>query len=298
MASGDYHSPYRFNGKELDEETGLYYYGARYMNPRLSIWYATDPMQEKYPNISSYAYCANNPIKFIDPDGQYILFINGLRLLHGHADQERLLGGNKIHENDVYNYWSTDKNSFGRKVDLVEFYKKAYNDNNVGFTSGSSHWDSSAKQRIKEGRKKAKLFHRMVQRGNINISNGEEIKIISYSQGAAHAVGFAEQLMTYKDADGKPLYNITIMEYITPHQPEDITHPKGIYGIQYSHPNDAVASDSPFWLPNGGTSFGPIHGINSFYGDDIFGGEGQPQNTGITGNMGGHKVTDNDEYIK
>lgn len=59
----DYLSPYRFNGKELDEETGLYYYGARYMNPRLSIWYATDPMQEKYPNVSSYCYTFNNPIR-------------------------------------------------------------------------------------------------------------------------------------------------------------------------------------------------------------------------------------------
>ena len=65
-----YATPYKFNGKELDEETGLYYYGARYMNPRLSIWYATDPMQEKYPNISSYAYCAGNPVIVLDPEGK------------------------------------------------------------------------------------------------------------------------------------------------------------------------------------------------------------------------------------
>ena len=71
----DYLSPYRFNGKELDEETGLYYYGARYMNPRLSIWYATDPMQEKYPNISSYAYCAGNPLANIDDDGKDVIRI-------------------------------------------------------------------------------------------------------------------------------------------------------------------------------------------------------------------------------
>ena len=64
-----YATPYKFNGKELDEETGLYYYGARYMNPRLSKWYATDPMQEKYPNISSYAYCAGNPVRFTDMSG-------------------------------------------------------------------------------------------------------------------------------------------------------------------------------------------------------------------------------------
>ena len=70
--ANDYLSPYKFNGKELDEETGLYYYGARYMNPRLSIWYATDPMQEKYPNITSYAYCAGNPVRFVDTTGKEV----------------------------------------------------------------------------------------------------------------------------------------------------------------------------------------------------------------------------------
>ena len=70
-----YATPYKFNGKELDEETGLYYYGARYMSPRLSIWYATDPLQEKYPNITSYAYCAGNPILLKDIDGRDAILI-------------------------------------------------------------------------------------------------------------------------------------------------------------------------------------------------------------------------------
>ena len=63
-------SPYKFNGKELDEETGLYYYGARYYDPRLSMWYGTDPMRGKYPGISTYAFCHNNPVRFIDYDGK------------------------------------------------------------------------------------------------------------------------------------------------------------------------------------------------------------------------------------
>jgi RHS repeat-associated protein len=63
--------PYLFNGKELDEETGLYYYGARYYDPRLSIFPSVDPRAEQLANISPYAYANNNPIKFIDADGQY-----------------------------------------------------------------------------------------------------------------------------------------------------------------------------------------------------------------------------------
>jgi len=64
--------PYKFNGKEFDQETGLYYYGARYMNPVTSLWYGVDPLAEKYPNIGGYAYCAGNPIKLIDTDGRKI----------------------------------------------------------------------------------------------------------------------------------------------------------------------------------------------------------------------------------
>jgi len=65
-----WNTPYLFNAKEFDEETGMYYYGARYYEPRLSVWMSTDPLQEKYYNSSSYAYCNNNPIRFIDPDGK------------------------------------------------------------------------------------------------------------------------------------------------------------------------------------------------------------------------------------
>ena len=61
--------PYKFNGKEFDEETGLYYYGARYMNPVTSLWYGVDPLAEKYVEVGSYIYCHNNPIILFDPDG-------------------------------------------------------------------------------------------------------------------------------------------------------------------------------------------------------------------------------------
>src|SRR5574344_758378 len=69
--------PYKFNGKEMDEETGLYYYGARYMNPVTSIWYGVDPLAEKYVNISSYLYCHANPLVMTDPTGEGDYFTKG-----------------------------------------------------------------------------------------------------------------------------------------------------------------------------------------------------------------------------
>ena len=50
VATNTWSSPYKFNGKELDEETGLYYYGARYYNPQVSVWLSVDAMASKYPN--------------------------------------------------------------------------------------------------------------------------------------------------------------------------------------------------------------------------------------------------------
>ena len=294
-----WNTPYLFNAKEFDEETGLYYYGARYYDPRLSLWISTDAEELKYPSVNSYCYVTNNPIKIKDPDGRYILFINGLRLFHGNTDQVPSMGGYKIHKQDVYKYWSCEKNNFGRKnVNIASYYQNVYKDKNVGFTSGSSKWNSSANYRFRQGRAKAVLFHKMVQNGDIVLKPGETIKIISHSQGGAHAAGFATELMKYKDNQGKQLYQIEVIEYITPHQPNDFSHPTGPVGIQFSHPKDAVASDSPWYLPNGGTSFGKIKNVNQFYGDDIMGGEGQPKAEGPSGNKGGHTVTDNDEYIK
>ena len=63
-------TPYRFNGKELDTETGLYYYGARYYNPATALWLGVDPLASKYPGVSPYVYCVGNPVKYVDPDGR------------------------------------------------------------------------------------------------------------------------------------------------------------------------------------------------------------------------------------
>ncbi|UKB85079.1 RHS repeat-associated core domain-containing protein [Chryseobacterium sp. MEBOG06] len=90
--TGVYNNPYKFNTKELDKETGLYYYGARYYNPRASIWYGVEPLAVYNPametqfygdgqhnggvyfwgNLNPYIYTYQNPIKYIDPNGKQV----------------------------------------------------------------------------------------------------------------------------------------------------------------------------------------------------------------------------------
>ena len=71
--------PYKYNGKELDLMHGLntYDYGARQHDPILARWDRIDPLCEKYYNVSPYAYCVNNPVRFIDPDGRHVRISDG-----------------------------------------------------------------------------------------------------------------------------------------------------------------------------------------------------------------------------
>ncbi len=95
-SNGENYLPYRFTGKELDSETGLYYYGARYLDAKYSRWLSCDPALGEYiphapisdeakkhnqnlsgmggvfntVNMNLYHYAGNNPVKYTDPDGR------------------------------------------------------------------------------------------------------------------------------------------------------------------------------------------------------------------------------------
>ena len=70
--STSWNAMYTFSAKEKDIETGYSYFGARYYSSDLSVWLSVDPMSDKYPSLSPYVYCADNPIKLVDPNGEEV----------------------------------------------------------------------------------------------------------------------------------------------------------------------------------------------------------------------------------
>ncbi len=89
-----WNTPYLFNGKELDKETGMSYYGARYYESKTSVWLNVDPLAVYNPvmehefygdgdhnggvynsgNLNSYGYCYQNPVRYVDPNGKQVDF--------------------------------------------------------------------------------------------------------------------------------------------------------------------------------------------------------------------------------
>ena len=76
--NGDFQS-YKYNGKELERQIGfdIYDYGARRYDAATCRFTTMDPLAEKYYSTSPYAYCVNNPMRYVDLDGKVVVIANG-----------------------------------------------------------------------------------------------------------------------------------------------------------------------------------------------------------------------------
>ena len=104
---------YTFSAKEKDSETGLSYFGSRYYSSDLSIWLSVDPMSDKYPSLSPYTYCANNPVKVVDPNGEEI----------GEVDEASRKKINALTDKNSSDY----SRAFTRKYNQLAKSKTVYN---------------------------------------------------------------------------------------------------------------------------------------------------------------------------
>ena len=90
--------PYKYGGKELDRANGLdaYDFGARMYFADRAQWMTMDPLCEKYYSVSPYAYCANNPVMLVDPEGKdvYTISETGIIMRESENDKVDLLVSN------------------------------------------------------------------------------------------------------------------------------------------------------------------------------------------------------------
>ena len=86
---------YRYNGKEEQElAAGLPYtdYGARFFDPDHCTWLSPDPLSDKYPGVYPYAFCAGDPVNYLDPDGRELsdfYTLNGSFFVHIDDDSDK-----------------------------------------------------------------------------------------------------------------------------------------------------------------------------------------------------------------
>jgi len=248
-------TPFLFNGKELDEETGLYYYGARYYDPKMSVWYSTDYDQEKYPYVSSYCYTLSNPINAIDPNGKLVIFINGMNISSGGKAE----------------YWNGLNN---RIMSIVKDNHQRYYDGSLGgafntITHGILTGNLNPYERfvegIKMGRKDAEhIFN--------SLKEGETIKVFTHSMGAAYGKGFVTGLQAYAILNNIDIKTIEFEVDLAPYQSSMQSSVIGVKTVSIGHYWDGVAGPSimPF-ADNYNTRYdkftlNPLkeHSVNSF----------------------------------
>ena len=131
---------YKYNGKELDRMHGLdwYDYGAREYDPTTGMFTSMDPLCEKYYHISPYAYCAGNPVRYVDPDGRethVTMNSNGTyRVIGGILNKDRNI---YVYSMDKDGSWTIRGKSIGVTSSTTSFYNSDADNGNGAWAIGA-----------------------------------------------------------------------------------------------------------------------------------------------------------------
>ncbi len=138
VGTGSFNSDFRFNAKEFDEETGNYYYGARYYDPKVSLWMGVDALATSYPGMNPYNFVMGNPIMAMDLDGDTVVVkdresFRDIKALVRTKYQDGLVWDEKTGEVNVD--FSSIRSQFSSQKEYDRFVRRAYRTNGIRLVS-------------------------------------------------------------------------------------------------------------------------------------------------------------------
>ena len=273
-AKGSPKNLYTYNGKEEQEETGWIDYGARMYMPDLGRWGVVDPAADVVEMSSPYVYSLNNPINYIDIDGELPIFING----RVSSDSER---GSK-------SYWNaqlleTIKGSGianpGGERHFVDGDRGMISGRNSNFPSRISNGGGmeAGARKVAGGIAAKADFEKILSLLERDPESGkiiEKIQIYTHSRGAAFGEGYTASLLTmigeHADQFADPSNVVQYSLNLAPHQSYSVSSVSGVPTFGISHGADPASGTSMDGATNFGTNTGSItkpieaHGTGSF----------------------------------
>ncbi len=194
---------YQYSGKEFDRMNGLdlYDFHARQYDPVLGRFTTPDPLSEKYYHLSPYAYCASNPLRYIDPTGKVLIFVNGMHFGDGGTSE----------------YW----NGLDKKImSMLNDNKSIYYDGSGGgvfntLLTGVVTGNLNPYRRMAYGSTKG---YSAAAEIISNLGDGETIKFVTHSMGAAYCKGFISGMQKYAaengiDISGKIVFELDLAPF-------------------------------------------------------------------------------------
>jgi len=219
IASGINPRDWLFSGKELDRDTGLYYFGARYLDPQLSSWMSPDPILESYmkgtpnggvlqpKNLGLYTYGWNNPIRLSDP--------TGMQTYDPSQAMVRVDGGR---------YEPAEKITFEGEEEVIEGRQPRQNPRSVQRTLDKmTEWQKPVAEQIRRSAGRLKVYHTILE---IDAAGAGMIASAVEAAGESAAAGVAGEVAggtveggLEEGATLAPRGTGTVWDHITPTQP-------------------------------------------------------------------------------